>query len=72
MDVTCRIMLEYTYATTVDAGFTTEDIRGISIDTLPLIEDKLNIFTSSSKLGGEDIPKDITILGSNMTESREM
>lgn len=41
-------------------------------DTLPLMEDKLNIFTSSSKLGGEDIPKDITILGSNMTESREM
>lgn len=40
-------------------------------DTLPLPEANVNVFTSPKKLGGKDIFKDVTILVSNMTESRE-
>ncbi|KAF7404756.1 hypothetical protein HZH66_003662 [Vespula vulgaris] len=40
-------------------------------DTLPLPETNVNVFTSPKKLGGKDIFKDVTILVSNITESRE-
>nr|KAF7431611.1 hypothetical protein H0235_004535 [Vespula pensylvanica] len=40
-------------------------------DVLPLEEINVNAFTFPSKLGGEDIPKDVIILESYMTETSE-